>query len=342
MSYPLRCALIGAGRIAQTYVQALQVCDELKPVAVVDVNVDAANRAASVLGCRAFESPAALIESGLVVDAAILCTPPVTHRDLAGLCLEQGWHVLCEKPFCLDVASARAMIRTARRLGRTLTMASKFRYVADVIKARELVNAGTLGEVVLFENVFASRVDMRQRWNSDPLVSGGGVLIDNGTHSVDLMRYFLGPVVDVQVVEGKRVQQLAVEDTVRIYVRSASGVLGSIDLSWSINKEQDAYLTIHGSEGTLQVGWRESKYRLHSGSDWVVFGAGYDKKQAFQSVLTNFARAARGEEELRIIAEDALASVEVVEAAYRSLGQPRWTSVPLKRPRRARTASPLA
>jgi predicted dehydrogenase len=169
---------------------------------------------------------------------------------------------------------------------------------------------------------------MKGRWNADPAVSGGGVLIDNGTHSVDLMRYFLGPLADVQAVEGKRVQQLPVEDTVRIYVRSAGGVLGSIDLSWSINKEQDAYLTIHGSTGTLVVGWKESKYRLHSDSAWVVFGKGYDKVQAFRSQLVNFARAIRGEEQLLITSEDALASVEVVKAAYRSMRSPHWTAVP--------------
>jgi predicted dehydrogenase len=209
-----------------------------------------------------------------------------------------------------------------------LTMASKFRFVADVIRAREIVRSGPLGEVLLFENVFASRVDMAGRWNADPAVSGGGVLIDNGTHSVDLMRYFLGPVADVQAVEGKRVQRLPVEDTVRISVRSAAGVLGNIDLSWSLNKEQDAYLTLHGSKGTLLVGWKESKYRLYSSPEWVVFGRGYDKVQAFRSQLVNFARAVRGEVALVLGAEDALASVQVVAAAYRSLRRSHWTAVP--------------
>jgi len=153
------------------------------------------------------------------------------------------------------------------------------------------------------------------------------VLIDNGTHSVDLVRYFLGPVADVQVVEGKRSQGLIVEDTVRIFVRSTAGVLGSIDLSWSINKEQESYINIYGSQGTLWVGWKESKYRQSGARDWVVFGKGYNKVQAFRSNLDNFARAIKGEEALLISADDALASVDVIEAAYADLRRNHWVTV---------------
>jgi predicted dehydrogenase len=343
---PLRCALVGAGRIAQSYAQAIAGCDEITLAAVADVRPEAAQAVARDFGCPVYSSSVELQcassqgRSRLPLDAVIVCTPPSTHRELAAYFMRYGrWHVLCEKPFTPDVPSARFLICEAKRARVLLTMASKFRYVSDVLKAREIVLSGLLGEVILFENVFASRVDMSGRWNADPAVSGGGVLIDNGTHSVDLMRYFLGPLADVQVVEGKRVQQLPVEDTVRISVRSTSGVLGSIDLSWSLNKEQDAYITIHGSQGTLLVGWKESKYRLHARPEWVVFGQGYDKVQAFRSQLVNFARAIRGEEKLLITADDALASVQVVAAAYRSLRHSHWTAVP---PHKVRKAAALA
>jgi predicted dehydrogenase len=141
------------------------------------------------------------------------------------------------------------------------------------------------------------------------------------------MRYFLGPLVDIHVVEGKRVQNLPVEDTVRVFARSASGVMANIDLSWSIDKQLDWYLNIYGSQGTVTVGWKASRYRQFSSRDWITFGHGYDKVQAFSSQLTNFARTIRGTEMLLIADDDALASVEAVEAAYEALSQPYWTQL---------------
>ena len=107
---------------------------------------------------------------------------------------------------------ATLLVDKARQAGLMLMMASKFRYVDEVIKAKDILESGILGEIILFENTFCSRVDMTGRWNSDPSQSGGGVLIDNGSHSVDIARYLLGPIDQIQAEEGKRAQGLEVED----------------------------------------------------------------------------------------------------------------------------------
>ena len=322
----LRFGLVGAGGIAQAYAQAFEDSPLARIVAVADVRSEAAEALAEELRCPSFDSHESLA-ANTPLDAVVVCTPPSTHPSISCHFLSHSVHVLCEKPLSIDTASAREMLDTARRHKATLTMASKFRYVEDVVRAKAIVASGILGEIVLFENAFTSRVDMATRWNSNAAVSGGGVLIDNGTHSVDLMRYFLGPLADVQVVEGKRSQGLQVEETVRIFARSVAGVIGSVDLSWSINKELDHYLSIYGSHGTVLVGWKESKYRQAGSKDWVVFGRGYDKLQAFRNQINNFCRALFGEEPLRITPEEALASVEVIEAAYAALGRSQWTAV---------------
>lgn len=325
-SAPIKFGLVGAGAIAQAYGQAFTNSERVQLAAVADSRIEAAQAMAEANGCAAFESVEAMVEQ-MDLQAVVVCTPPATHQDVCRVLIDRKIPVLCEKPLSTDVGTAREMLDQAREQDVAFTMASKFRYVADVTKAKALVESGIIGEVVLFENVFTGHVDMRNRWNSDPEISGGGVLIDNGTHSVDITRYFLGELSKVQVMEGNRIQELPVEDTVKMFVRSRRGVLASIDLSWSVSKEQPNFISIYGSAGTLLVGWEESKYRRAGDKDWTVFGSGYDKVDAFVRQLENLAGAIAGSELLLVSPADALASVEVIEAAYRAMEQHDWESI---------------
>jgi predicted dehydrogenase len=339
MSRPARFGLIGAGGIARAYLEAFDYSGMAQLVGVADVRAESAAEFAKRAGCSSYSSHLELLAKA-EIDAAVVCTPPATHAQVAIDLLSRGVSVLCEKPLTIDVPSAHRMLRAAAAGRAILTMASKFRYVDDVVKAKSIVDAGTIGDVVMIENSFTSSVDMKSRWNSNPGVSGGGVLIDNGTHSVDLLRYFLGALCDVQVFEGARVQALNVEDTVHIFVRNRRGAVGRCDLSWSINAEMETYLRIYGSLGTVLVGWKESKMRMAASREWTTIGKGYDKVQAFRSQLDNFARAIAGLEPLIVTAQDGLASVEVIAAAYEVMRRNRWTSVePAVRDRVVRIAS---
>ena len=322
----LRFGIVGAGAIAQSYVQAFERCDEAKLIAVADCRIDAAQRIAERMRCRSYDHPEKMVQD-CELDAAIVCTPPATHPDICIHLMKSKIHVLCEKPFSTDIEGAQKMLDAAQRAGVKLTMASKFRYVADVIHAKSIVASGVLGDLILFENVFANRVDMTSRWNSRPEISGGGVLIDNGTHSVDLMRYFLGPLAEVHALEGRRSQGLVVEETASLFVRSVSGVICNIDLSWSITKQRDSFLDIYGTRGAVSIGWKKSSRLDFSHGEWMPFGNGYSKVQAFRSQIKNFSRAIRGEEPLLITSEDAIASVSIIESAYKALRQNQWVPV---------------
>ncbi|HJQ96023.1 MAG TPA: Gfo/Idh/MocA family oxidoreductase [Acidimicrobiia bacterium] len=331
MDKKVKVGLVGAGAIAQTYAQVLTKSASAKLSAVADVRSEPASALAEAAGARPFPDHEALAKAD-VCEVVIVCTPPSSHSQITKTFLERGLPVMCEKPLSIDLSSAREMVELAKERKVILTMASKFRYVDDVIRAKSILSSGILGDIVLFENAFASRVDMTSRWNSNQSVSGGGVLIDNGTHSVDIARYLLGPITQVQAVEGRRVQAVGVEDTVRLFIRTASDVMGTIDLSWTINKELDTFVDIYGSHGVVRVGWKWSRFRQLGGTDWVTFGRGYDKLDAIGRQIDNFCAAVRGEERLLITADDALASVGVIEAAYRSLTDDRWVGVTSPKP----------
>ncbi|MEP6947573.1 MAG: Gfo/Idh/MocA family oxidoreductase [Acidobacteriota bacterium] len=323
----LKFGLIGAGGIAQAYAQAFNESDRCDLVAVADTRSDAASALAEIVGAKSYASFQDLAEGEAGLDAIIVATPPVSHPEIACYFMDRGIPVLCEKPLCLSVAEAETMIASAENAGVLFTMASKFRYCDDVVRAKGIIASGMLGDILQFENAFTAKVDMSKRWNSNAAMSGGGVLIDNGTHSVDIIRYFLGSVESVLAVDAGGTQGLSVDENVKMFAKTKGNVTASVDLTWGINKELPYFISIYGSNGTLQIGWRESKYKLTSNPDWTVFGSGYDKVASFRGKIENFTMALRGKEELYIKPADALASVQVIEAAYRSLNQNLWQPV---------------
>ncbi len=322
---PIEIGLVGVGRIAQTYLEVLDTLDDFQLVGVSDVSPDAVHAVSQAHDVPGFDAVERMMKEARP-EAVLLCTPPSTHAHLACSALRMGAAVLCEKPLAIDLPAARSMIETAVEAGGLLSMASKFRFVEDVQVARQMVERGDLGEILLFNNSFTGFVDMAGRWNSDPSRSGGGVIIDNGTHSVDIVRWLFGPITEVLAVEGRRAQPIPVEDTAQLFVRTGTGVLGSIDLSWSLDKSAPHYIEIFGTRGTVTLGFEQSRYTL-GGGEWIDFGSGYRKAAAFTGQLENFAAAIRGEAATLVTAEDAVASVRVVESAYSSLRESRWVPV---------------
>lgn len=327
MKRKLQFGMVGAGAIAQVYAQAFTSSDAAELVAVADVERLKAQALARSAGITAYGSCADMLRAEPRLGAAIVCTPPDTHLEICRHVFEHGLPVLCEKPLSTDARSARLMVEEAERARVPFTVAAKFRFVADIAEAKQLIEAGAIGQPVLFQNSFTSPADMRGRWNSQKSVSGGGVLIDHGPHSVDLIRHLCGPVAEIFAVEGNRTQGLAVEETVHLVARTNGGVLAIVDLSWNVDQQSDSYISVRGTLGTLSIGFRESSYRLYSSSDHLRFGTGYDKLRAFRNQIDNFAAAIRGEAELLIKPEDGLASSEVIEAGYGALATGEWTAV---------------
>jgi predicted dehydrogenase len=326
MSERMRLGIVGAGAIARAYAAAIRSGASARLAAVADVDRGAAEAMAGAAGATAFRSHADLAESGLC-DAVVITTPPVTHAPIAIDLASQRLPILCEKPLSVDLGSAIRMTRAATENGVLLSMASKFRFVEDLIRAREMIDSGAIGRPLVLENTFTSVVDMRTRWNSDPKISGGGVLIDNGTHSVDIVRYMFGQITDVLAVPGPRIQEMAVEDSVTLMARTQDGKQATIETSWSLHKDRPYFIGIYGTDGAIEVGWKSSRIRRERSGAWETFGAGYDKVAAFERQIDCFVGVLKGENRALPDAHDALASVLVIQAAYRSMARRAWTPV---------------
>lgn len=325
-SESIRMACIGCGRIAQDHLFAMSSLENVSIVGVVDSQADVVQSVANQYECKGYVTIEDLLNDQ-TIDAVLVCTPPASHCEVACFFLSRGIHVLCEKPLAITSAEGEVMKRAALASNKILMMATKFRFVDDVVKAKGIIESGVLGRLLFFENTLCSFVDMTKRWNSNPEISGGGVLIDNGTHSIDMARFLLGEIDSVQAVRGPQIQDVAVEDTVRVFFKTRNEVLGSIDLSWSLHKPMDEYVTIYGTEGSLSIGWKRSAYLVRNRQDWIVFGSGYSKREAFIKQHRHFADCIRGNASPIINMEDGIHSINIISAAYTSMKEKKWFKI---------------
>ncbi|MFP4143593.1 MAG: Gfo/Idh/MocA family protein, partial [Phycisphaeraceae bacterium] len=190
---PVRYGLIGAGSFGQFCLQQYEQLDEVRAVAVADVNPDTARFAADTLGIEAAESADALLARD-DIDLVHIATPPFTHRELAMKALQAGKHVLCEKPLATSEGDAEQMIAAARERGLVLSVNLIMRHDPLCEAVRQIVREGLLGEPLhgFFENYAKDEPLLPDHWFWKPELSGG-IFIEHGVHFFDLVSWWLGP-----------------------------------------------------------------------------------------------------------------------------------------------------
>jgi predicted dehydrogenase len=321
-----RLGIVGLGRAGSIHLDALQTLPGVQVVAVCDANA-AARQRAEAAGITAYERLDAML-TGTDMHGVVVCTPPADHAAISLLCLSRGLHVLCEKPLALTTWDVLTMLQGANRAHRKVLVASKFRHVPEVLNTRALLAAGELGEPVSFEISFCSPVDMRERWNSQPTLSGGGVIVDNGCHALDIVSFLFGSIRRVHATRLKPLQSMPVEDSAVLQVWAGDGVVGRVDLSWSLAPPRDSYLVVHGSRGSIEVAWQGARLK-RVGQEWRSIGGPYDKIGAHRAMHQRFVASIDNGSEPWISASECLQVVAAVDAAYRSLesGSTEWVAI---------------
>lgn len=250
----LRFGLIGFGAIGRVRAQALARSPSCRLGAVCDS--DATRRASAPAGATQFAKASELIDSD-ACDAVIISTPPDSHAELAMHAMERGKHVIVEKPITHSAQATAQMLQCAARTGRTLTVGFNHRYFKGVKHMREAIVRGDLGEL-RFVKAYTGHVglpELKAPWMYDKRVMGGGTLMDNGIHVIDLMRYLMGDVHEVSATLPKPVWDVGVEENAFVQMAGANGVLGSLHASWTAWQGYKFRLEACGSDGMAQMSY---------------------------------------------------------------------------------------
>ena len=279
-------------------------------------------------GRRTFDSLEQLAAIG--AEAVAISTPAATHSELTDRALELGLAVVCDKPFALDAASATRSVELAERLGLPLSPYQNRRWDSDFLTVRRLAREGTLGDLMRFESRFE-----RFAPGDGPGPSGGGTLLDFGSHLVDQALLLMGPVDSVYAEW--RLREDGLDDDVFVALTHTGGGRSHLRGSWSepapgprfrvtgtaagyvsgapMDGQEHLLLAGHtpaslgpawGAEPTLHWG------RMHRG------GAGEpvpSERGSWDAFYPAFARAVRGLGPVPVDPRDAIASATVLDAA---------------------------
>lgn len=249
----MRIGLIGAGAIGSVRALALAKTSSCKLLGIHDVDEQ---RARSVAPNARYYSTAQDMIDAPDIDALIISTPPQFHEPLALAAFAAGKHVLVEKPLAATVEACRTMAAAAAEAGLVLAVGYNHRYFEALKLVRDTVRSGGLGTLshVRAYAGHSGLAEFKAPWMYDKSIMGGGALMDNGTHVIDLLGYIMGDVTEVYGLASSRVWKLdGVEDNALALVRSAEGATASIQASWSEWKGYRFFVEAYGDLGMARA-----------------------------------------------------------------------------------------
>lgn len=333
----MRFAIVGAGAIANLRKMAIDSLAGSTLAGVFDIDP---GRAQALAGSATVFTSVDQIAGSDAVDAVIICTPPNTHAAIAIAALAAGKHVIVEKPMAHTPEACQQMIAAARTHDRVLTVGFNHRYFPAIKDLRAAVTSGEIGELshVRGYTGHAGLAEFKAQWMYDKAVMGGGALLDNGIHMIDLMRHVMGPVDSVYGKALNRTWQLGpVEDNGYAILTGATGVIGTIGASWTEWKGYHFYIEAYGSKGMARAyyapmmsmvitmdrpgGARRKRRNFYLPlilreklKGWQSTAA-----QTLAEEITDFIALTKGQDPGRIArAEDGFRAIEIAQAVYRS------------------------
>ncbi|HWQ52858.1 MAG TPA: Gfo/Idh/MocA family oxidoreductase [Bryobacteraceae bacterium] len=327
----MKVGMIGTGAISHKHAQAyhnigfkLSVCT--------DINEEAGRKFAAQYGARFVKTYQEVCRDP-EVDYVDVCTFPDFRLEPINICAETKKHVMVQKPISTDVATARQMLATARRAGIVLGTMSQHRFDDSSLFVARAVAAGRLGKLI--------QCDAYVKWYRSPqyysrpikgswAVEGGGALINQAIHQIDILRWIAGPVQELFAYwQLGAVHKIESEDVVNAVMKFANGATGVLQASTAMWPGYTERVELHGTKGTAiiagdkLVNWDVendsgeaapvSKTEFSGASDPMAISL-----EPFERQFRDFGEAIRTGRKPLIAGEEGLQALEIVEAVYQS------------------------
>jgi inositol 2-dehydrogenase len=330
----LRIGLIGVGRMGRLYGRYLaQRVPGAALVAVADQKADLAESFAGEFEIPRWYQNHGDLLSDREIDAVVIVTSTSTHKQVVMDAAKSGKAIFCEKPISLTIEDAREMIAAVKAAGAFFQMAFQRRFDAGYLAAKQKLEAGTIGEPVLFTSI--SRDPYRPPIEfCDPKVSGG-LIADMGVHDFDVARMYMGEVRRVHAIGGAlaypEMKSVGDIDNAIVDLVFQNGTLGVVQLSRNAAFGYDIRGEIWGTKGSIQIGYYRQTPILMLTPEGVTHDAVPYFMERFENAylaqIRNFVEHLQKGLPPSITADDAIAALRISLAANLSLREQRPVDV---------------
>lgn len=275
MKEQVKVALIGCGRVAEVHAKALSELPHTKLAAVVDIKPERAQRFGKVYNCGNVLTDYKEALRDPQIDAVEICTPHYLHAPIAIDAARAGKHILTEKPMAISVADADAMIAEAKKAGVELGVIFQNRYNDASVAIKQAIEEGKLGKLLgtrMFltwnrSDEYYKGSDWKGTWDKE----GGGVLIDQAIHTMDLMQWFMGDIKEIEAKYYTRAHDyIQVDDVAEGTLKFANGAVGFIYANCAYPYDAPIFLEVYGDKGLAQLHGDVATIRVGNETTTVV------------------------------------------------------------------------
>ena len=248
--------IVGCGVISNWHAKAIGEIEGIRLIGVTDVYKDSRDKFALNYGVHSFDSTDEMFANN-EIDVVCICTPSGLHAPLALQAAEAGKHIILEKPMALNLKETDEIIAACKKNNVKLTVISQLRFTDAVTRLKEAVDQGLLGKLIMGDiymkynrsQEYYDKSGWRGTWKMD----GGGALMNQGIHGIDLLQYIMGPVKSVFAHTRTLVRDIEVEDSAIAILEFQNGALGTIQGTTSIYPGSPRVLEINGDKGTIAL-----------------------------------------------------------------------------------------
>ena len=260
----VRFAVVGVLAIGKSHIKAIMNNSHKAELTAVCDNIEAIGKpVAEQYGVPFYSDFYEMIKVG-GFDCVILATPDFVHMEHAVAAMDAGYHVLCEKPIAQTMEECQAVVDAARRSGVKFMAGQVGRKCPGFIKAKELVDAGEIGDLFFIESEYAHDYQfMGKSWRRDPVNLRHGV-IGGGCHAIDLLRWIAGDPVKVSALANRKVlTDWPVDDATIAIMEFPNGVIGKMFCGIAVKRDYTMRTCIYGTKGTIICDNRSPEITLY-------------------------------------------------------------------------------